>query len=258
VKQGLDIECREISLGALTAFVRQHHYSKKMPRHTKACYGGYRDGALVAVVSFGWGPRPEDTIRLIFPSLKTTDYLEIGKLCLCDEEPYNSESYFLSRAIKQLRKKFPVKVIFTWADGMRGKPGYVYQAAGFLYGGFRWTDTYVMEDGQQLHPLSLRSERRVRGLDTRLRCQRPTAGEMRRDGWKHYHGKQFRYVRLFVTGNNKARRERERQKLLAESPFTWSLDYPKTDALEWKVSLDSGLKESCAQPTITGTWEAGA
>ena len=40
----------------------------------------------------------------------------------------------------QMVKKF-LKYLFTWADGLVGKAGYVYQAFNFLYGGYIWTDT---------------------------------------------------------------------------------------------------------------------
>ena len=38
-----------------------------------------------------------------------------------------------------------VKYLYTWADGIVGKVGYVYQAGNFLYGGFIWSDVYVTD-----------------------------------------------------------------------------------------------------------------
>ena len=175
-------DVRGISVPEMKTFVNEHHYSKVFPRLTKICYGGFH-GDLAAAISFGWGSRPKHTIQKLFPSLDTRDYLEIGKMCLRDEEPYNSESSFISKTTRLLNKKFPaLKLVFTWADGMWGKPGYIYQASNFLYGGEIWTDVYVMEDGRRLHPLQLQSERRARGLDTRLRTQRPSPAELRELG----------------------------------------------------------------------------
>ncbi len=47
-------------------FVRQHHYSKVMPRLTKWVLGAYRDDKLIAVITFGWGVRPLHTIKTLF------------------------------------------------------------------------------------------------------------------------------------------------------------------------------------------------
>jgi hypothetical protein len=40
-----------------------------------------------------------------------------------EDMPRNSESQMISLLIKRLRKNIPkLKVLFTWADGMMGKP----------------------------------------------------------------------------------------------------------------------------------------
>jgi len=58
----------------------------------------------------------------MFPSLDTKDYLEIGRMCMKDEMPRNSESQMLSQLVKWMKKNLPeIKVLFTWADGMVGK-----------------------------------------------------------------------------------------------------------------------------------------
>ena len=225
----------------MAEFVRQHHYSSVMPRITKVAYGGFKEDELKAAVSFGYGSRPLHTIRAIFPALGTQDYLEIGKLCLEDSEPKNSESWFLSRAFKILAKQQPdLKLIFSWADGMWGKPGLIYQASNFLYGGFIWTDAYQMADGKRLHPLQIQSFLSSQGIVTEQRTNRPTLETLERIGWKHFKGKQFRYARFL--------RECDRQ-----SPFEWSTNFPKIEDCEWLERTANGWL-ACKKPHFTGTW----
>jgi hypothetical protein len=235
---------RPISISEMAAFVAQHHYSAVMPRITKACYGGFRDGELVAAISFGWGSRPKHTIRALFPSLSTGDYLEIGKMCLADSEPPDSETQFMSVVFGMLYKQFPnLKLIFTWADGIWGKHGGVYQAASFLYGGFIWTDVYQTEDGKRIHPLQLQAEMR-----TYLRTQRPNAVELTERGWRHIKGKQFRYVKFVCD-------KRELRRLLEESRFVWNQDYPTEDNLEFQEHIE-GCWRPCEPPEFSGTWDS--
>ena len=164
-------------------------------------------------------------------------------MCLEDEEPKKFESLFLSRSITVLRKEFPkLKVLFTWADAMWGKPGYIYQASNFLYGGYIWTDVYQSSDGKRIHPLQLQSERRSKGLKIDGRTQRPALKEQQVTGWTHYFGKQFRYVRFLCSDS-------ERKSLLTESPISWNTDYPKTKDCEWKIQTEGG-RFSCPQPTF--------
>ena len=69
---------------------------------------------LVGVVTLGWGTRPRHTIQRIFPSLDTKDYLEIGRMCMTEEMPRNSESQMLSQLVKWIRKNIPeLKILFT-------------------------------------------------------------------------------------------------------------------------------------------------
>ncbi len=245
-------DVRSITVQEMAAFVKIRHYSTVMPRLTKACFGGFRDGELVAAISFGWGSRPRHTIQKLFPSLGVDDYLEIGKMCLRDDQPKNSETSFMSDAFWKLHKQFPdLKLIFTWADGLWGKPGYVYQAANFLYGGFIWTDVYQTEDGKRIHPLQLQAEISKSGLSTTRRTNRPTEREMAERGWQHYWGKQFRYVKFLCDA-------KEQQRLLAESPFPWTATragYPKAADLVWFQKVE-GTKLPCEQPKFTGTWDS--
>ena len=68
------------------------------------------------------------------------------------EMPKNSESQMLSAVIKWMKINLPEKLfLYTWADGIVGKCGYVYQSANFLYGGFIWTDIYIGPDGEKIH-----------------------------------------------------------------------------------------------------------
>ncbi len=215
------------------AFVQEHHYSAVLPRLTKLTIGGYRDGQLSAVVTFGWGVRPLHTIAKAFPGLTPADYYEVGKMCLGDWMPRNSESHFLRRALRLLKELRPqLQIVWTWADGILGKPGYVYQAANFFYGGFIWTEMYLDAAGIRVHPRS------VQGFTTQGKRDRETTEGL---GLQKYWGKQFRYCYPLCSNHRW-------QTLSATSPFDWRRrDYPKGADLEWK----GPDRESCAAPPYT-------
>jgi hypothetical protein len=228
----VNIEIKEIdSITALECLLA-YHYTKVMPRLTKFYLGAFVDGKLIGALTLGWGTRPVHTIKKLFPSLITKDYFEIGKMVMREEMPRNTESQFLSAVIKWIKNNQPnTKILFTWADGVLGKPGYVYQSANFLYGGFIFTDLYITEKGERIHP------RTSQGMADKedLTCgHRPTKDFLKSQGWKHYRGKQFRYI--YFLGN-----KLEKKKLLTESEFQWTIDYPKTKDLEWFIQdLDTG------------------
>ena len=140
-------------------FNNQYIYLPDMPRLTKYYCGYYVDKTLQGVITFGYGVRPQHTIKKLFPTLEAKDYLEIGKMCMDDSMLKNSETQMLSSAFRWLKNKEPnLKYLFTWADGLVGKAGYVYQAFNFLYGGYIWTDTYVTEKGEKVHPRTMQGK----------------------------------------------------------------------------------------------------
>lgn len=222
---------KEISKQLALDMVKKYHYSNALPSVNKYFIGFYLEDKLVGVVTLGWGTRPLHTIRRLFPSLETKDYYEIGRMCMTEDMPRNSESQMLSQLAKWVKQNCPdVKVLFTWADGMLGKPGYVYQASNFLYAGHIVTDFYL-KDGVKIHP---RQTRKLFGLkdDTRLSV-RPTVEQMQAYGIEHYKGKQFRYV-LFLCSKV------EKKRLMRECTAPLGTEYPKDDSLGWRKQLGPG------------------
>ena len=207
-----------------TEFIAERHYSAVMPSLTKHYLGCYENDEMVGVITFGWGTRPMHTIQALFPKLNTTDYFEIGKMCMDDKMPRNSESQMLSLSVKWLKENTDIKYVFTWADGLVGKPGYVYQAFNFLYGGFIWTDTYVTEKGEKIHPRTI--QRIIPNTKNRKIGMRPNFEQLREMNLSQVKGKQFRYIYPM---------HKKYRKYLKNSTVEWNLNYPKHVDLEWKI-----------------------
>lgn len=226
-----------IPLGEAKRFVLAWHYSKIFPPHCLVNLANRDDsGELCAVAMWGWGVRPRHTIKKLFPSLDTKDYLELNRLCLREDQPRNSESRFLSLCRAWIRENAPhVRLLFSWADGLRGKPGYVYQAASWLYGGFIKTDLYADEHGGPIHPRLM-----ITRFGSRARAVWKAHGLSK---WKGY---QFRYVR-FLCGHA------ERKRLLRESSVEWTQQYPKSKDMRWWVDAGEGSRESRQPPRLEGT-----
>jgi len=225
-----------IPLAEARGFVLRWHYSKVFPPHCLVNLGlRDDDGELLAVAMWGYGVRPRHTIQRLFPSLGVRDYLELNRLCLREDQPRNSESHFLSLCAEWIRLNRPgIKLLFSWADGLRGKPGYVYQASSWLYGGFIKTDLYVDERGGPIHPRLM-----ITRLGTRSRAA------WTRQGFSKWWGYQFRYVR-FLCGHA------ERKRLLRESPVEWTQAYPKRSDCRWWVDAGEGSRESREPPRLEG------
>ena len=239
-------DIKEIDKEDALRMIRQYHYSNTLPKLNRHFLGFFLGDELVGVVTLGWGTRPRHTIQRMFPSLDTKDYLEIGRMCMKDEMPRNSESQMLSQLVNWMKKNLPeIKVLFTWADGMVGKVGYVYQASNFIYAGYSGGEMY-MKDGVKLHVRQMKSFLVPSGVKDNRITVRPTLEQMRKYNIQHFKGKQYRYL-LFLCD------KKEKKRLLEECMIDLTLPRPKDDDLSWTVKDRSTGKwvESKKPPYIT-------
>lgn len=220
-------DIKEISKDEALEMIKKYHYSNSLPRLNKHFVGFFINNQLVGVVTLGWGTQPLGTIKKLFPSLQSKDYYEIGRMCMTEEMPRNSESQMLSQLCKWLKKTEPkIKILFTWADGMLGKTGYVYQASSFIYCGYILTTMY-MKDGVKIHPRQTRAIFKTDENDKRLTI-RPTIQQMKEYGIDFYKGKQFRYIKFLCS-------KVEKKRLIKESLVSLKDPYPKENSLLWKI-----------------------
>ena len=232
------MEIQKINVRTAKDFVRHNHYAVISPPITKLSLGIYTNEKLTGVAMWGYGVRPKHTLKLMFPSLEVENYLELNRLCLLDEMPRNSESQFISKNLEYIKKHFSkVKVIFSWADGLRGKCGYVYQASNFYYGGKILSEFYATNEGEVVHPRLLITQFGRRDMDFAF-------NEL---GLKKIKGYQLRYCKFLCS-------HKERKKLLKESPFKWGFDYEKNEDLKWIIiDAKEGSRESRQVPNLKGS-----
>ena len=236
----LNMELRPIKKSLSEEIVKRIHQSNTLPKTTKYALGVYIDDVLEGTITLGYGTRPKHTIKKMFPSLDTKDYLEIGRMCINNDFKTNTESQMLSKTMKWVKRNLPhIKLIFTWANGLLGKIGTVYQASNFLYGGYIITECYVI-DGYQLHP---RGFKQLYHPNDPRKTVKPNAEEKKKYGITHIKGKQFRYV-YFTCGYS------ERNRLVQESEFEWNTNYPRLEDCSWRKWVGRWKWVDCEKPVI--------
>lgn len=229
------MEIKRIDKIKAEMFVKKYHYSKIMPRITKHYLGFYENEKLIGVMTLGWGTQPLQTIKKLFPNenLETKDYIEIGRMCFLPN--YNSDKNTGSKVIsvleKWLKKNTNHKFLYTLADGIMGKVGYVYQASNFKYIGHFMTSVYMdKETKEKIHP---RSAKKLREENANYEGKKKvfwlTHDFCEYKGIDKINGKMFRYIKGL---NKKARK-------VVEKTFD-NLDYPKDKDLVFKKRIGKG------------------
>jgi hypothetical protein len=95
--------------------------------------------------------------------------LELRRLCLIDETPKNSESYFVSRTLKWLRKNTDWEFVISYADAEQGHTGVIYRASNFKYLGVTKPGKRLEVDGKSFHIRTLSMTDRPYGVEINRR-----------------------------------------------------------------------------------------
>ncbi len=85
--------------------------------------------------------------------------LEIRRMALLDSCPKNSESFFLAKALKIIKKKRIAKTVISYSDKSVGHIGTIYKAANFKLIGETAPSKHVFWNGVRYHPRSLTIDR---------------------------------------------------------------------------------------------------
>lgn len=227
------------------AFIHTHHYSKILPRLTKHYLGVYTDKGLMGVVTLGWGTQPLQTIKKLFRNhdVVSTDYLEIGKMCFSPLINNNghSGSQIMAELIRWVKKNTDCLFLYTMADGIMGKCGYVYQASNFRYIGKFKTSVYMdRKTREKIHPRSaktlLSENAEYDGVEKRHWL---THDFCEYKGIDKMQGLMFRYIYPL---NKKAR------KILDSYPQYKGLTNPKSCDLIFERRVTNGKFERIPQP----------
>ena len=250
-----DFEVIEIDKTLATKFVQKYHYSPVMPAITKHYLGFFLDGDLKGALTLGWGTKPRHTFNKMFPNVGILEkedgkfvhdindwYYEIGKMCLSTELNDNkgAGSQMVSATIKWLKNNTKCQFLYTMADGIMGKCGFVYQASNFYYGEKYFTSVYLMENGEKLHPRTSKDlcmeNAKFSGKEKVFWM---TTDFMIHKGIRRIDGLMFRYLYPL---NKKAKR------MMKQSSMNWDKNYPKSKDLEWVDVTDKKNKKSVSQP----------
>ena len=201
------LSVQPISKRRAAELVVKHHYLHRKPP-ISFCWSLVLGGRTVGVCTFGTPPsrHAQKSVCPSNPSLA----LELNRLWVCDTQPRNTESWFVSRCLKKL----PPCIVFSYADSMFGHAGYVYRALNFKYAG--WTDM----------------DRKTARFDYQA-----TSGGHSRDAFRTGYNARVRRkpkARYWITTGNKSQRKNI-EKLCNWPSLCWKTNPPPTEHRQLKT-----------------------
>ena len=134
-------------------YIRKNHYSHGCHNGPSPCYGLFEEDNLIGVLMFAT-PCSENVRASVFGKDYKDCVTELHRLHILDVTPKNTESWFISRCLKELKKDKPnIKAVISFSDSTEGHEGTIYKATNAYRVGHTGTATfYVDETGRLRHP----------------------------------------------------------------------------------------------------------
>jgi hypothetical protein len=84
--------------------------------------------------------------------------IELRRLCLIDDTPKNSESYFIAKTISWLKQNTEIETIVSYADPNYGHQGTIYKATNFEHVGMTAKGKVIWHEGRKYHDKAIRTK----------------------------------------------------------------------------------------------------
>ena len=86
------------------------------------------------------------------------DVIELRRLCCIDDTPRNTESYFIGKALRLLKKDWKGKIVVSYADKEYNHVGTIYKASNFKQEAPIKGSKVIMLNGKRYHDKSIRTK----------------------------------------------------------------------------------------------------
>lgn len=150
-----DFSVQPVDIQVIRPFVETWHYSQNVNGlRVSQCFSLTWNGKIIGAMIFGqvamanaWKPYGDSD----------DDVVELRRLCCIDKTPKCTESYFIGKALRWMKRHTSFQCVISYADAFHDHRGIIYQATNFLYLGQTSKGRVIMHEGRQYHDKSIRA-----------------------------------------------------------------------------------------------------
>ena len=149
----IDYEVKQIPCKLAKEYIIKNHYSHGCHNGPSPCIGLYDGENLIGVMMFAT-PCSEAVRGSMFGMEYKTHVTELHRLHILDCTPKNTESWFIARCLKLLKRINPkIWSVLSFSDMTEGHSGVIYKATNAYRLGTTGKATFFMDtDGRLRHP----------------------------------------------------------------------------------------------------------
>ena len=136
-------------------FIEKWHYSHNMNGVISTyCFKLLEDDKIIGAAVFGW-------LAMANQWKKYTDsknkLIELRRLCCIDDTVKNTESFFISKCTRWLRRETKIEKIISYADQEFNHEGVIYKASSFKLLGQTSKGRVIIWNGKRYHDKTIRT-----------------------------------------------------------------------------------------------------
>ena len=140
----------------ISDFIESNHYSKSINGCiADYCFALYDDDKMIGAMFYGRMAMRNQWKRFADSESKVT---ELRRLCCIDDTPKNTESFFIGKTLRWLKKNTDLEVVVSYADKEYNHDGIIYKAANFDYLGLKAGAKVIYHNGKKYHDKTVRTK----------------------------------------------------------------------------------------------------
>lgn len=139
-------------------FIEENHYSHSI----NGCIADYcfalyrnRDNRMVGAMFYGRMAMANQYKKY---SDNQEEVTELRRLVLIDDTPKNTESFFIGKTLRWLKRNTSVRIIVSYADPNYGHDGTIYKASNFKHVGMTSKGRVIIYNGKKYHDKTIRTK----------------------------------------------------------------------------------------------------
>lgn len=141
----------------ITSFIERWHYSGSINGCiSDYCYALYTSDNSVAGAMFYGRMAMANQWRKF--SDKPGNVIELRRLCCIDDTPKNTESFFIGKSLKLLKKDWGMGIVVSYADKEFDHSGVIYKASNFKMIGEIPGAKVIMYNNKRYHDKTIRTK----------------------------------------------------------------------------------------------------
>lgn len=147
----------QVNRNDISEFIENNHYSGSINGCiSDFCFGLYcGEGNLIGAMFFGRMAMANQYKRF---SENESDVIELRRLCCIDDTPKNTESFFIGKALRLLKKVWSGKVVVSYADKQYKHSGVIYRASNFTLDREVRGARVIVWNGKKYHDKAIRTK----------------------------------------------------------------------------------------------------